>query len=576
MFHSIVFLFTAMIAVVSFPLAIASERHPNVVLVITDDQGYGDIAAHGNKVIKTPNLDRLHDESVRFTQFHVDPTCAPTRSALLTGRYSTRVGVWHTILGRSILRKNEVLLPQFFADAGYKTGMFGKWHLGDNYPYRPHDRGFQEAFYHLGGGVSQSPDYWGNNYFDDTYYRNGVPEKTTGYCTDVWFDNAIDFVKRHKNVPFFLYVATNAPHVPLNIDEKYWKPYAEKGLAEPLARFYGMIANIDENLARFDKTLEELGLAENTIFIFMTDNGSAGNGFNAGMRGRKGTPYDGGHRVPFFIRWRNGNFGKPRDIETLTAHIDLVPTLIDVCQLQKPENVVFDGVSLLPLLHSDKQPDNRFDRAIGIEVNRDGIPQPWVRSAFLTQRWRLVNGVELYDMESDPGQNNDLAAQQPEIVTELRKRYMKRWSDVIQGAREWSRIPVGSPVTNSVRLSVHDWNGTGVPAYLDRVTDFVGNGRWAVDVERAGKYRFRLRHFPEESGLPLHATHAALIVNEHRWEKQIELTGSQKSVAEVIFDVDLQAGSAWVETELDDKTHGIYRGAFYVYIELLNELSDTK
>ncbi|MGL4593870.1 MAG: arylsulfatase, partial [Thermoguttaceae bacterium] len=301
----------------------AENKRPNVIVVITDDQGYGDVAAHGNSVIKTPNIDRLHSQSVRFTQFHVDPTCAPTRASLLTGRYATRLGIWHTILGRSILPRDEILMPQLFSESGYQTGMFGKWHLGDNYPFRPHDRGFQEAFYHLGGGVSQSPDYWGNDYFDDTYQRNGTPEKTEGYCTDVWFSNAIDFIKRHKSEPFFLYLATNAPHEPLNVAEKDWKPYSDKGLPEPLARFYGMITNIDENIGHLESTLLELGLKDNTILIFMTDNGTAGNGFNANMRGKKGTPYEGGHRVPFFVRWPAGPFGKNRDINTLTAHIDV-------------------------------------------------------------------------------------------------------------------------------------------------------------------------------------------------------------------------------------------------------------
>ena len=538
---------------------------PNVVVVITDDQGYGDLAVHGNKIIQTPKMDRLHDESVRFTQFHVDPTCAPTRAALMTGRYATRVGVWHTVLGRSILRKNEVVMPQLFAEAGYRTGLFGKWHLGDNYPYRPHDRGFHEAFYHHGGGLCQSADYWGNDYFDDTYYRNGVQEKATGYCTDVWFDNAIDFVKRNHEKPFFLYVATNAPHQPLLVDEKYWKPYAEKGMPENLARFYGMITNIDENLDRLDKTLHDLGVAENTIFIFMTDNGSAENGFNAEMRGRKGTPYDGGHRVPFFVRWPKGNFGRPRDIETLAAHLDVLPTLIDVCGLKKPTQVEFDGTSLLPLLTSTEPPKDWPDRGIGLEVNREGLPRPWFRSAFMTQRWRLVEGGELYDIQADPAQKNDLAAKYPEIVEELKKRYMERWPQVMEDARQWARIPISSPNANPVCLCVHDMVGDkNPPPYLEYIEGYTSNGRWPVDVEQAGKYRFRLRTYPEESQKPSRVTHAALNVRDQRLEKTFE---PGQDVPEVVFDIELDAGPAWIETELDDQTKGIYRAAFYVYVE---------
>ena len=223
-----------------FVVSVIGADRPNIILIITDDQGYGDIGAHGNKIIKTPNLDNLHSESVRLTNYHVDPTCSPTRSALMTGRYSTRTGVWHTIMGRSMLRENEVTMGQIFKDNGYATGMFGKWHLGDNYPYRPEDRGYTEVLRHGGGGVGQTPDYWDNAYFDGSYWHNGEPEAVKGFCTDVFFDYAKRFVKQQKSKgqPFLAYIATNAPHGPMHAPEESSKPYQDQNVN--LANFFGM------------------------------------------------------------------------------------------------------------------------------------------------------------------------------------------------------------------------------------------------------------------------------------------------------------------------------------------------
>ena len=253
----------------------ASNRQPNVVLIMTDDQGYGDIGAHGNTMIRTPNLDHLHSQSIRFTNFHVDPTCSPTRSALMTGRYSTRTGVWHTIMGRSLMFSDEVTMAQVFESAGYRTGIFGKWHLGDNHPMRPQDRGFQESVVIGGGGITQTPDFWGNDYFDDTYSHNGVPEKYSGYCTDVFFENALRFIEKNRTTPFFAYVPTNVPHGPFNIADTYSRPYRDKGVPADMTNFYGMIENADENIGRLLAKLKEWGLDENTLVIFMTDNGTA-------------------------------------------------------------------------------------------------------------------------------------------------------------------------------------------------------------------------------------------------------------------------------------------------------------
>ena len=295
-----------------------ADKRPNVVFVITDDQGHGDLSCHGNPILKTPHLDTLYNESVRLTDFHVSPTCAPTRGALMSGHYTNRAGTWHTIMGRSMLLVGEKTFGEVFGNNGYATGMFGKWHLGDNYPFRPEDRGFQEVVRHGGGGVGQTPDNWDNAYFDDTYFHNSKPQKYKGYCTDVYFREAKRFIDESiaADKPFIAYISTNAPHGPFHCPDKYWKPY-EKLVSKPSeAVFFGMIANIDENVGQMRKWLKEKGLADNTIFIFMTDNGTASGNmiFNSGMRGKKSSEYDGGHRVPFFLHWPAAGLDKGVDV----------------------------------------------------------------------------------------------------------------------------------------------------------------------------------------------------------------------------------------------------------------------
>ena len=342
----------ASVAVLLCVVTAGAAQRPNVVLVITDDQGYGDLSCHGNPVLKTPHLDKLHADSVRLTDYHVAPTCSPTRAALITGHWTNRTGVWHTIMGRSMLRHNEVTIGRILADGGYHTAMFGKWHLGDNYPYRPEDRGFQEVLRHGGGGVGQTPDYWDNAYFDGSYFHNGKAVPASGFCTDVFFDYAKRFIRKVKDddKPFFVYLCTNAPHGPMHAPEKYAKPYEKQGVN--VANFLGMIANIDDNVGAMRAFLKKEGLAENTIFIFTTDNGtsSGANIHNNGMRGRKGSEYDGGHRVPFFIHWPKGGLTGGRDVDMITSYVDVVPTLIDYCKVPAPKGLKFDGVNIRPLI----------------------------------------------------------------------------------------------------------------------------------------------------------------------------------------------------------------------------------
>ena len=353
---------------------------PNVILIMTDDQGYGDLSCHGNPWIKTPNIDKLAAQSIRLDDYHVSPYCVPTRAALLTGRYADRTGIHNVLSPDFITRADEFLMSESFEQGGYATGMFGKWHLGDNYPFGPEHRGFDQVLRHCGGAIGVLADYWDNCYLDDSYYENGKPTRVMGYCTDVFFAAAKRFIEEatQQTKPFFVYLPTNAPHGPRICPPSYANPY-QKGSARGLATFYGMIANIDENVGRLRDWLQRKDLHRNTIFIYCTDNGTAGGQrlYNAGMRGNKGSAYDGGHRVPFFLHWPAGGFDHEKRIKTLTAHVDIFPTLLDLCGLEKPQGVKLDGRNLRPLL--EKGDDIQWpDRIIMTDSQKKNLPTKWI------------------------------------------------------------------------------------------------------------------------------------------------------------------------------------------------------
>ena len=289
------------------PQSLANQR-PNIILVMTDDQGYGDLACHGHPYLKTPNLDKLYTQSTRFTDFHVSPTCAPTRAALLTGNVPFKNGITHTILERERMALSSYTFAQALQKTGYATGIFGKWHLGDEDAYQPGQRGFDEVFIHGGGGIGQSypgscADAPGNNYFDPIIRHNGTFVKTKGFCTDVFFQQGLAWIKEQKNSdePFFAYIPTNAPHAPFLCPDKY-KPYLAKHTDDASrVGFYGMVHNIDDKMGLLMAKLDEWGLSENTLLIFMSDNGSARGDYPAGMKGKKATADEGGSRVPVFL-----------------------------------------------------------------------------------------------------------------------------------------------------------------------------------------------------------------------------------------------------------------------------------
>ena len=583
-------------ALVGDPAVRLRKDAPNVVIVITDDQGYGDLSCHGNPVLKTPSLDALYAESIRLTDYHVSPTCAPTRSSLQSGHWANRTGVWHTIMGRSMLRVGEPTIGEVFSNAGYATGMFGKWHLGDNYPFRPEDRGYTHVLRHGGGGVGQTPDVWDNAYFDDAYFLNGTPTKFKGYCTDVFFENAKQFIteQAEANKPFVAYISTNAPHGPLHAPEESAKKYADQN--KKLANFFGMIDNIDTNVGQLRAFLAEKNLAENTIFIFTTDNGTAGgkNVFNAQMRGKKGSQYDGGHRVPFFVYWPAGELNRPTDVKPITHAVDVLPTLIDLCKLKVDDKLRFDGKSIASLLRGKPDPEVDWNNRVMItDSQRVKDPIMWKASSVMTSRWRLIDGEELYDMDSDSSQKRDVASAYPAEVRELRAHYETWWEEIKPSFSDATAIIVGNPAENPARLTCHDWVCEVNPPWNQSAvrrakTTPQGTGFWNIEVETAGKYRIELRRWPKEAdagvndalpagkpvpGLSAYRTmpgrgfkfvSAKLSVADLKLETKFE--GNPKGA---IFTTDLPVGKTQLKG-LFQTADGEDIGAFYVYVERLD------
>ncbi|MDG1357483.1 MAG: sulfatase-like hydrolase/transferase, partial [Akkermansiaceae bacterium] len=406
-----------------------------------------------------------------------------------------------------------VTLPEVLRDKGYATGLFGKWHLGDDYPYRPQDRGFEQVVYHRGGGLAQISDHWGNDYFDDTLLVNGEPKKFNGYCTDVFFDEAMKFIKTNKDKPFLCFITPNAPHSPYNVEKKYRDLYADDDMPDDRKRFYGMITNIDENFQRLRGCLAELGIEQDTILVFMTDNGTSKGadydeqmfvtaGFNAGMRGIKASAYEGGHRVPFLLRYPAAGMSVGKDVGSLTGYADFMPSMLDFCGVDSAE-LELEGKSLRPLLSGDEPDASWLDRVLISDTQRLPHPIKWRFSAVMKADWRLIRGRELYDLASDPGQRKDIAAAHPEVVADLRAEYEEWWQVCSKEFHHSSPVHIGSDECPEVHLTTMElrnddsnvvWNQAGVRAGQPCF------GYWEVLAERAGEYEFVLRRWPEETG----------------------------------------------------------------------------
>jgi arylsulfatase A-like enzyme len=511
----------------------------------------------------------------------------------MTGRHKLRTGVWHTVQGRSLLHREETTMAEVFREEGYRTGIFGKWHLGDNAPYRPQDRGFESVFVHGGGGVMQTPDYWGNDYYDDTYFRDGdTPEDVEGYCTDVWFDEATTFVEDAvaEDDPFFCYLPTNAAHAPFQVPDEYSDPYLDD-VDDDLANFFGMVANIDENIGRLRNRLDELGVAEDTILVFFGDNGTVGisaDHYNAGMRGNKGSHYEGGHRVHSFVHWPD-RF-EDRTVDALTAHYDLLPTFASVCGLDLPD-AQLDGEDLTSLLEGEADSWSNAgtgpeERTLFVDTQRVERPEQWRNSAVLAADWRLIDGEELYRIDEDPGQTTDVSDDHPDVVADLRERYESWWDDVADRFEDYCRIDVG--IGDPVTLTAHDWHevSDGVPwnqPTICRAPET--NGFWTLSVEEAGTYEIELRRWPREADTAIDDVPEGFERLEYSpggtWSAEARTVDPDTAAIEigdrhreqsvpdgangVTFTLDLDPGPTECTTWFRE-ADGTERGAYYAYV----------
>ena len=568
-------------------------QHPNVIILLADDQGYGDLACHGDPLVETPNMDQLYNESYRFTDFHVDPTCAPTRSSLMTGKYSHRVGVWHTLMSRDLLRAEETTMADVFKENGYGTGIFGKWHLGFNYPFRPIDRGFDQWF------SLTDPRYWAMDKMDDHYNHHDQWEYKKGFTTDVVFDEAINFIEQSKDRPFFVYLAPFEPHKPWNVPSDWVKKYLDKDIVDPMAYFFAQISRLDYNLGRLRRYLGCNGLDQNTIFIYMSDNGSAcqsKQNFNAGMRGFKGSVYEGGHRVPFFLRLPGMKANSGTDVDILSAHIDLLPSLIELCHLHLKEHPDFDGRSFVPYLEGDTVQKDRF---LLVESQRVKDPVKGKDFVIMSNEWRLVNGKLLFNIEKDPGQVDEISDLHPHLVDSMQVFYDRIWQEISENDHIWQRCIIGSDQQLITRLYCEEWvpvTGGEPPWRFENINQAPKKkGWWPITVCDAGTFEFRLRRYPTEVSCPIHAmlpakdtfdifqcgpngqpipvrmgegkaipaTNAKLILNNREYVAALD-PGSE----EVVFQVDLEPG--------DFNVQGVFYnekeewGVYYLYVQEVN------
>ncbi len=500
-----------------------NSEHPNVVLIITDDQGHGDLGIHGNPHIQTPNLDAFAKESVRFSNFFVSPVCAPTRSSLMTGRYSLRTGVRDTYNGGAIMAESEITIAEMLKESAYTTGIFGKWHLGDNYPFRPSDQGFDESLIHLSGGMGQVGDittyFKGDrSYFDPVLWHNNEQKPFAGYCSDIFADNAVAFIEKNKDKPFFCYLSFNAPHTPLQVPEKYYERYkdidpssgfenhpgrqsemSEKN-KEDARKVYAMVSNIDDNIQKVLDKLEELELSDNTIVLFLTDNGPQQIRYVSGMRGRKGSVYQGGVRVPFYLRYPK-RFATAAEINQTAAHIDILPTLAELCNVNPPQDRTIDGISMVPFLNKTSTDTKRelffyWARKYPEINNNMALLKENYKLVGMTNSNAPIENFELYNIEVDPYEENNLIVKEKALASSLKQSMTNLYQDLITSENILNppRIAVGSAEENPIILNRND--AGGARGIWDQEEIY---GKWAVAIEE-GVYDITFKFIKEVEG----------------------------------------------------------------------------
>ena len=489
---------------------------PNVILIITDDQGYGDLNFNGNPNIITPALDNFAAESVRFNNFYVSPVCAPTRSSLMTGRYSLRTGVRDTYNGGAIMASSEVTLAEMLKQANFTTGIFGKWHLGDNYPSRPSDQGFDESLIHLAGGMGQVGDFTNyfkkdTSYFDPILWHNNEQKPYQGYCSDIFTENAIEFIEKNKNNPFFCYLSFNAPHNPLQVPDEYYQIYKNidptEGIdpnliphekineqtKENTRKVYAMVTNIDDNLKNLFAKVEELGIKENTIVIFMTDNGPQHARYVAGMKGRKTSVYNGGIRVPFYFRYPN-EFSGDKEVDQMTAHIDLLPTLSKLCGTRIPEDRKIDGRNFIPSIEGKIQPERSFfsywTRKYPELFNNIALQRGQFKLVGKTDYDSEIENFQLYDTNKDPFEKNNLIVQKKSIGLSLKEEMHQTFLELVnsENLKNPPRIILGSDFENPVYLNRNDAGGQRAVWNQEQAYSF-----WKVDINKEGLYDLKFK-----------------------------------------------------------------------------------
>jgi arylsulfatase/arylsulfatase A len=495
----------------------APADRPNVIVIMSDDQGGGDYGFAGNDTIRTPHLDAMHDRSGYLSNFYVSPVCAPTRASLMTGRYNYRTRCVDTFVGRAMMDTAEVTMAELLRDAGYRTGIYGKWHMGDNYPLRAMDQGFQDSLVHRGGGIGQPSDPIGaeGKYTNPTLFKNGVEVRREGYCTDIYFDEAMQFIDDSvkRNESFFTYIATNAPHgpfddVPPELYQEYRKvdftPILVGKMAkgrrakefDKLARIAAMITNIDENVGRLFNKLDQLGVTQNTIVIYLNDNGPNSMRYVGDMRGMKTHVDNGGIRSPLLFHWP-AKVSKDQTSEEMCAHIDILPTILDACEVDAPAGIALDGRSFLSLL--TEEATDWPTRQLVFQTHRGNVPQLFNHFALHEDNWKLVHPsgfgteklsgppkLELYDLNQDPRQQNDLAASHPEVKERLTKAYEAWFADVSSTRADNyapPRIVIGTEHEPVTVLTRQDWRHAKGKPWASG-----SNGFWLLENPEAGEY----------------------------------------------------------------------------------------
>jgi arylsulfatase A len=553
------------------PPAVAAPR-PNVLLIVTDDQGPWDLGSAGNPHIETPNLDGLAKSGVSFARYYVAPVCSPTRAGLMTGRYAFRTGLYNTRYGGDSLALGEITVAQLLRTAGYRNGLFGKWHLGRYHGYQPHQRGFDEFLGHYQGHIERYE-------YADQFVHNGQPVATRGYVTELVTDAAIEFIeataRQAPASPFFCYVAYSAPHSPYQLDTSHaHQPegdalitrHLQRGLPLMQARIYAMVERIDRNVGRLLAHLEKTGRARDTVVIFQSDNGGVSRHWTGGFRGFKAQVYEGGVRSPLFVRWP-GRFPAGGVVGAQASHVDLLPTLCELAGVPLPADRAIDGRSLVPLLRAGS--GERHQPYVYHTWNRL-TPSPDTNWAISDQRFKLVGagdgggkkkagGWELFDLMADPGEKTNLAAAQPERVKALRAEFLRWYGDVTKGITfEPVPIPVGHAQENTVEIQP-SWAktaGDGVKyvfeAYdWDTIEGWSQPGEaaeWRLEVVRAGRYEVAVDYgcAPSAAGGRLRLSIGG---------RQLELTTRPTAEANVFKRfvagvIDLPAGPATLRTEV--------------------------